>query len=271
MIKKNIANSEITSVLDMISSAITVLCVIKIVEQPLRQSISVLENIRMFVNTASPLICSMYAMGGNVKAAIVNNYGLLVFLSIFENVCIIGIEIILGVCTSLAVASAFLQDGNLSALSNAIKKCFTFILGFAMLIFTTVISTQNILSAKADSLSSKTAKMLASQMIPLVGSTVGESLKSAGASIEYLRANVGILLIIILVLMIAPTVISLFLYRFTLTFSNAIAGLLSCDKEGKILTEISSILGYALAILIICAIALVYLLTIFAKCSSALN
>ena len=84
MIKKNIANSEITSVLDMISSAITVLCVIKIVEQPLRQSISVLENIRMFVNTASPLICSMYAMGGNVKAAIVNNYGLLVFLSIFE-------------------------------------------------------------------------------------------------------------------------------------------------------------------------------------------
>ena len=271
MLKKSIANEEISKVLDIITCSIMVISIMKITQEPLNQCVQVLENIQIFVNTASPLICSMYAMGGNVKSALVNNYGILVFLSVFENICIVGIKTMIGICCSLTVASSFLSDDNLRSLSTGIKKSFTFIVGFAMLVFTTVISTQNVLSSKADTLSSKTAKMLVSQIIPLVGSTVGESLRTAGASIEYLRSNVGVLLIFILILMIAPTLITLFLHRLVFILTNSMAGLLSCEKEGKILDEISSIFGYALAILIICTISLLYILTVFAKCSSALS
>jgi stage III sporulation protein AE len=270
MIKNSISNVSGVAIINLICGMITVITVIQISRDPLQRAMQLVEEIKVFTNTISPLICSMYAMGGNVSSALVHNYGLIVFLSILENVCIISLEAIFGVCLGLTVASSFIGETNILPLSNAIKKAFTFFLGMIMLIFTTVISTQTLIASKADSLSTKTAKMLATQMIPLVGGTVGESLRTAGASIEYLRTNVGIVLIVVLLLMVLPTFISIGLYRLGFIISNAFAGLLGCEREGKILLEISSIYGYVLAIISISSIILLLLITVFAKCSSPL-
>lgn len=270
-IKTTFKNEATNKVIQMICGIVFVMSIIELSREPLAKTVSLLDNMRLFINTLSPLICSMYAMGGNVSSALVSNYGMIVFLTIFDNICVIALEIILNVCISITLASAFLGEGNLTSLSSAIKKGFTFFIGLLMLVFTTVISTQSLLASKADTLTSKTAKMLASQMIPLVGGTVGESLKTAGASIEYLRSSVGVLLVVVLFLIILPTLISIFLYRATLIISNAVAGLLGCRKEGAMLMELSSIYGYVIAILSICAIGLLFLITIFAKSASPLK
>lgn len=270
MLKNSVKNATTEQIVSLISGAIIVATILSISQEPMQRALILLDEIKTFTNTVSPLMCAMYAMGGNVTSALVNNYGLIVFLSIVENICIISLETILGVCLGLTLASSFIGETNILPLSNAIKKAFTFFLGMMMLVFTTVISTQSLLASKADSLSAKTAKMLASQMIPLVGGTVGESLRTAGASIEYLRSNVGVVLIVVLIIMILPTFISIALYRLGFIISNAFAGLLNCEKEGKILIEISSIYGYVLAIISISAIVLLFLITVFAKCSSPL-
>lgn len=269
-LKNSIKSFATERVLDLVGTAAIVSTVLQISREPLQRAMNLLENMKIFTNTISPVMCSFYAMGGNVTNALVHNYGLIVFLSILENICIISLETILGVCLGLTLASSFIGEANLISLSNAIKKAFTFFIGIVMLIFTTVISTQTLLASKADNLTAKTAKMFASQIIPLVGGTVGETLRTAGASIEYLRSNVGVILIIILLLMILPTFISIALYRLGFIISNALAGLLGCEKEGKMMLEISSIYGYVLAIISISAITLLLLITVFAKCSSPL-
>ena len=264
---KSVASERVIS---LVCNAVMVAAILQICYEPLQRAMDLLEEIKVFTNTISPVMCSMYAMGGNVSSALVQNYGLIVFLSILENICIVALEAILGVCLGLVLASSFIGESNLLPLSNAIKKAFTFFIGMIMLVFTTVISGQTLLSSKADTLSAKTAKMLASQMIPVVGGSIGETLRTAGASIEYLRSNVGVVLIVILVLMVLPTFISVALYRTGFIISNAIAGLLGCEREGKILLEISSIYGYVLAIISIASITLLLLITVFAKCSSPL-
>ena len=270
-LKDSVSNEATVKIIELISSVILVTILIEQSREPLTKTMQLLENIKIFVNTMSPLVCSMYAMGGNVSSALVSNYGLIVFLSIFENVCILALETILGICLALTLASSFVEDGNLLSISSALKKTFTFIIGFLMLVFTTVISTQGILASRAESLITKTTKMLVSQLIPVVGSTVGETLKTAGASVEYLRTSIGVVLIVAFVILILPTFLNVFLHRLALIISNGIAGLLGCRKEGGVLSEISSIYGYAIAIISICAIALLFLLTIFAKSSSPLT
>ena len=270
MLKDSFNNSALETVISMISSAAIMATIIELSRKPLEDAINLLDYIRIFINTVSPTLSAMYAMGGNISGAIVHNYGLIVFLSILENVIILSLELILGICMALALSSAFMQGNNLVGISNAIKKTFTFFLGLIMLIFTTVISTQTLLASKADTISSKTAKLLAMQVIPVVGSTVGESLRTAGASIEYLRSNVGVALIIILILVIAPTIISISIYRLIFIAGNAVSGLLGCEREGRLMLELSSLFGYVLAILAISCIVVIYLLTVFAKCSSPL-
>ena len=271
MLKNSMNNPASERVLNLVSRAIIVFTVLQISQEPLKRAMLLLEEMKIFTNTISPVMCSIYAMGGNVTGALVHNYGLIVFLSILENICIVSLEAILGVCLGLTVASSFIDETNILPLSNAIKRAFTFFVGMIMLIFTTVISTQTLLASKADTLSAKTAKMLASQIIPVVGGSIGETLRTAGASIEYLRSNIGVILIIILIVMILPTFVSIGLYRLGFTVSNAVAGLLGCDREGKMLLEISGIYGYVLAVISISAIALLLLITVFAKCSSPIT
>ena len=271
MLKNSIKNLATEQTVNLVSAVTVAAAVLQISREPIEKAMLLLKEIQVFTNVASPVICSMYAMGGNLTSAVVNNYGLIVFLSMLENICIVSLESILGICMGLALASSFIGESNLLPLSNAVKKTFTFIVGMMMILFTTVISTQTLLASKADNISAKTAKMLATQIIPLVGGTIGETLRIAGASIEYLRSNVGVILIVILVLMVLPTFISIALYRLSFIISNAVAGLLGCEREGKMLLEVSSIYGYVLAIVSISAVALLLLITVFAKCASPLK
>ena len=172
---------------------------------------------------------------------------------------------------TLAVASAFMPNVNLKPLSDAIKRTFTFFVGLVMLIFSTVLSTQTLLASKADSLGAKTVKLFTGQIIPLVGGTVGDSLRTAGASIEYLRSTVGVGIIIVFLLLVLPTILSIWSFRLSFIASNAVSGLLGCDREGKMISEIASIYGYILAITSICSVVLLFLMTLFVKCSSALS
>lgn len=268
MMNKSVKNEAMLKTLELVGAAATVGVVMEVSEKPISDALTVLNNISIFVNTSSPLICSLYAAGGNISGALVHSYGLIAFLSILENVCMLALQTIVGACMALALSSSFVSGTSLLQLSNAIKRGFTFFVGLMMLIFTAVISTQSVLASKSDSLSSRTAKMLASQMIPIVGSTVGETLRTAGASVEYLRSSVGIIMIVILILTVAPTFISMLAYRAAFMIGNGIAGLLDCKREGQILLEISSIFGYVIAILSVCSIVLVLLMTIFAKCTS---
>lgn len=269
-VKNSFQNSGIKEILTIVTSAIVGIISIELSREPINQAMLVFEEIQIFVNTTSPLICGMYAMGGNISSALVYNYGFIVFLSILENVCIILIKLIIGICMAIALSSAILSDINILSISNAIKKTFTFILSLIMVVFTAVISSQSMIASKADSLSSKTAKMLVSNIIPLVGGSVGDSLKTAGASIEYLRSNVGVLIVVILMLMTMPTIISMAMHRLMFIIANGLAGILGCDREGRMILEISSIYGCILAILSVCSIVLLILITVFAKCSSPL-
>lgn len=271
MLKNTIKNENLSSILTLVGSVVIGSAIVEMAKAPLDRINLFFEQLKTLVNTMTPMICSLYAMGGNVSTAVVQNYGMIMFLTIFENICIGALQLILGICLALAVSSAFMPNMNLKPLSDAIKKTFTFFIGLVMLIFSTVLSTQTLLSSKADSLSAKTAKMFAGQMIPLVGGTVGDTLRTAGASIEYLRSTVGVGIIIIFLLLVLPTVLSVWGFRLSFVASNAVSGLLGCEREGRMVSEIASIYGYILAIVSICSVVLLFLLTLFVRCSSAIS
>ena len=125
-LSKSLKNGSMTDVLGLISSSVTAITLIQITIPYVYKVEELFDGIIIFVNTISPIICGMYAMGGNINSAIVNNYSLIVFLSILENVLIVSIEAIMGVCLALALASAFMPDFDLIRISAAIKKIFTF-------------------------------------------------------------------------------------------------------------------------------------------------
>ena len=58
-------------------------------------------------------------------------------------------------------------------------------------------------------------------------------------------------------------------YGIALLLGGAVASLLSCEAEGQILNEVSSVYGYFLAIIAVLFVALTFSLTLFAQCAAA--
>ena len=84
MLKNSIKSGATERVLNLVGIASIILIVLQISREPLQRAMVLLEEIKMFTNTISPVMCAIYAMGGNVTSALVHNYGLIVFLSIIE-------------------------------------------------------------------------------------------------------------------------------------------------------------------------------------------
>ena len=229
------------------------------------------QRICIFANAMLPLMGALYAMGGNVGGAVVNHTSLLMFMNIVENLCAGSVMPISGICLSFAAAGAISPGVNIGGLSKSFKKAYTGALTFIMTLFGTVLAAQNTLAAKADTLAGKTVKFAVGNMIPIVGSALSGTIGTLGTSIEYIRSGVGIVGVMAIVMMFLPTLITLLVSKLVLSLVSGISDVLGCDREGKIISEMSAINGFLLAAAGICSVTLVFMLTLFVKTSAAVG
>jgi stage III sporulation protein AE len=215
-----------------------------------------------------PLMGALYAMGGNVGAAVANSGVLSAFLSLLETLCATTVLPVAGIALALALVDALTTGVNLRPLAGLIKRTYTLSISFLMGIFGFVLGTQSLLAKASDTLALRTARFAAGSFLPLVGGSVSEALRTVAGSVEYLRASVGTGAILVLFFAFLPTFLSVLLTRITFLLGGAVANMLSCEAEGKLLAELSSVYGYFLAIISVLFVALIFSLTLFAQCAA---
>lgn len=218
-----------------------------------------------------PVMGALLAMGGNVGTAVVSGGGMTLFLNIVERLCASTLMPVVGICVAVAVAGALFGGSNLRGISNFIKKTYTFFLGLVMTGMTFTLSVQTSLAAGADGIAMKSARLLAGRAIPVVGGAVGETLRTVAGSVGYLKTTVGSVGVGILALMLLPPLFTVVLYRLGLIAACAAADLLGCATESRLLDAFVTVFGYMLAVLCICSVGMVFLITLFAKCGVAMG
>ncbi len=216
-----------------------------------------------------PLMGTLYAMGGNVRAAVVNHSVLSAFLVLLETFCTGSVLPIAGICLMLALSEAVTGGIDLRPLGTLIKRTYTLTLSFLMLLLCGVLGMQSTLAKAGDSLALRTAGFAAGSFLPVVGSSVSQTLSTVAASVEYLRAVAGVGAILVLFFSFLPTFLSIALSRIAFLLGGAVAKLLRCDSEEKILAEFGSVYGYFLAVIASVFVMLIFSLTLFARTAAA--
>jgi stage III sporulation protein AE len=97
-----------------------------------------------------------------------------------------------GICLSLALIGACEGGPRLAGLLSGLKKKYTLMLSFFMMLLLAMLSSQTVLGASQDTLAMRSAKFAAGNMIPVVGGSVGETLKTVSGSVAFLKNTVGI-------------------------------------------------------------------------------
>lgn len=216
-----------------------------------------------------PLLATLYATGGNVTTAASSAAGLTVYLTLTEEVVGKTVVPFAGICLALAAMEALNGDLRLGTLSATLKKQYTTLLAFLMTLLLAMLGAQTVLGARADTLAMRSAKFAAGNLIPVVGGSVSELLRTVSASVGYLRGTIGISGVLLLLVTLLPALIELLLYRAVWQLGASVADLVGCVAEKRLLEEVASLCGYLAAAVSICSSVFLLALTLLTHCASA--
>ena len=236
----------------------------------IESTVSYFETLNAFTSATVPLMGSLYIMGGNAAAAVSTSAGLSLFMTVLEEIVGKSIVPFCGVCLALALIGACEGGPRLGGLLTSLKKNYTIVLSFLMMLLLAMLSAQTILGASKDTLAMRSAKFAAGSLIPVVGGSVSELLRSVSAGVGYMRSVVGICGVLLLLFLMLPTLIELLLARATWQICSFFAEILGCDGERRLLDEFASINGYLIAAVAICSSVLFLTFTLLTHCATAL-
>ena len=236
----------------------------------IESTVSYFGALNAFTSATVPLMGSLYLMGGNAAAAVSTSAGLSLFMTVLEEIVGNSIVPFCGICLALALIGACEGGPRLGGLLTSLKKNYTIVLSFLMMLLLAMLSAQTVLGASKDTLAMRSAKFAAGSLIPVVGGSVSELLRSVSAGVGYMRSAVGICGVLLLLLLMLPTLIELLLARATWQICSFFAEILGCDGERRLLDEFASINGYLIAAVAICSSVLFLTFTLLTHCATAL-
>ncbi len=246
-------------------------CIIELIYRQIEMVSAFFERLNSLMFAMIPVFGMLYAAGGNVTGAAASGSSMYLFLAVSEMFCARTIIPIVSICTALALCRALSPSMELQSVGSAIKRCYTFSLGLIMSLLLFLMASESALTAAADSVGSRAAKMLASSMIPVVGGSVSETLRTAAAGVQYVKSIVGVGGVILVLILLLPTLVSLLLGRLAFMIGGALAGVLGCDDEVRLLSDVGGIYNCMIAVVSMCSVMFIFAINIFIKTAVAIG
>ena len=270
-IKTSFRSESVAKAFSFCTTCIITLCLISNSYTGISSVTGYFDTLSKMTSATLPLMGALYAMGGNVATAVASTAGLAAFLTVLEQLVAKSIAPFCGICMASALVSGLDPTLRTGTLISTVKKNYTTVLSFLMMLLVAMLATQTTLGARQDSLAMKSVKFAAGNWIPVVGGSVGELFKTVSTSVGYLRGAVGLSGILLLLLTLLPTLVELFLARAAWQLSASIADLLGCESEKRLLEEFSSLLGYLIAAVSITSSVLLLSFALLTHCATALG
>ncbi len=164
---------------------------------------------------------------------------------------------ILQMSAALGIADAVNPSLRLGGFVGSLRSVVIWVLGFVMTMFSALLSARSIVASAADSLASKSVKLLASGLIPIVGSAVSDAYGTVQGSIRLLCSGVGAVGILVLLWLILPPLLALIFYRIVFRINGIVADMAGTKPLSQLYGNVQSVLSAAFAILVCFAVILI--------------
>ena len=216
-----------------------------------------LDTGHAFMGSYIPVFGSFIAAGGQVAGGAAYQVCVL-FLTEGIMQLLHGVLFpVLQMSAALGIADAVNPMLRLSGFVSGLRSAVTWILGFVMTMFSAVLSVRSIVASAADSLASKSVKLLASGLIPIVGNAVSDAYGTVQGSIRLLRNGVGAAGILVILWLVLPPLTALTCYRLVFRINGIFAEMSGTKALAQLYQNIQSVLSATFAILVCFAVMMI--------------
>jgi stage III sporulation protein AE len=209
----------------------------------------------------APLACAVTAAGGQISFSAVLNGSLALLYTIFQNVSAWLLLPVVRVILAWSIVCGVSQSMHAEGIVRCVRRVFTWGLAVLALLLGFVISVQSVVARSADTLTIRTVRFALGNLIPLIGGALSETLTTTAGSLRVIRTACGTLSMAAVVCALMPLVVRLILTHAVLGLGQGAAELIGCEREGKMLGEFGTAVGYMLAL---CALGAMLMILVLA-------
>ncbi len=268
--KNSITNENMAKVLNLVTILSVSLVSYNILNDVWKNVEYFMRNMDVLLGALLPVMTLLYTMGGNVSTAVVNSSGTAILLSVMNVICQYGLFPVLKILYGLSLAMSVGGFKGIEGISKSVRTVVTVVLSGLMSVLSIFLLFKTNLAVATDSVTVRTVKF-AGSFIPVIGSALGDSIRSIMSGLSLIKSSAGFVGIMIILFITFPVLVNITANKLSFSFANGIAELLGCEKEGQLLKEFSSLLNFALAITVVVSVLFVFELTIFINTSLVLG
>ena len=227
------------------------------------------QSLVTFSNLLIPILITLVLTTGNIVTANILQPILLFLVTFIGNfISNIILPIVLA-STVLSIVSKISEKVQLEKLSKFMKSGAIWILGIILTLFVSILSVEGSLSSSVDGITAKTAKAAVSNVIPVVGKILSDSVDSVIGCASILKNAVGIVGIIVIIAICIIPIVRLLIIMVTYYMGAAICEPLADSKIIALLQQMGDTFKIMLAVLCVLSVMLIIGTTLVVKISNS--
>ena len=229
-----------------------------------------LAEINNFFLALIPIASGITAIGGGVTTASVQAGGMFTAFSVIGG---LGGKIFISFSAfglAISLLSAFGSE-SAAAVGKGIKSLFMWLVGISAALITGAYALQTVVASAQDSASIRTARYVASGLIPVVGSTVAGALATLASGLSYAKSIIGAGARVALLSLVISPLAMLILYRFALTLAGMLSDLTGTAVASRILSAYRFSVDMTVAVYALSALVYLFEIILFLRIGVALQ
>ncbi len=228
-----------------------------------------LRDMQAFSLGLIPVFGGLFAMGGTTATAVASAGGFTAFSYLLEQVAVAALTPLLSLLFAFTALSAVGGRIASAGVFSFLRQAYLTLLGLLSFLLVTSLGFQSALATSADSVAAGSLRFAVGNLVPIVGSTLGGTLRTLTATVTLLKSRLGTLAVAALLVSVLPIFFMLLLHRFALSLSSAVATMLGARRAGEIIDGFRSLYDLAIATLAITAVLFFLILGILTGCGVA--
>ena len=221
----------------------------------------VITNLSEVVSIITPVISSVSLLSGASYSSAISVSSLSLILTIYERVFITLLSPFSTIIIVMLIAESIYPPLKAFGITKTIKKHLISVLVFSFSFLIAIIGFNRTLAASKDSASLRGIKFVTSNIIPLIGSSVSEAMKTVTAGVVGIKSTIGITASYAIILLVAPSFITMLIQKLAFRITSAVASVLGVSDAGSILESVADVIDIYIAI--ITAVGVTTFFTIF--------
>lgn len=227
------------------------------------------QNLGAFMNSLIPLLMTLMLYTGSISTCGLIEPILLFMINFIGNIIEYIILPIVMIVLAFSILSKISNKIQLNKIAKFLKSSIVWFLGVILTLFVTTLSLEGTISSSVDGITAKTTKAAVSNLIPVVGKVLGDSVDTVLGCGVILKNAIGFVGIFVIACICIIPVIKVGILSITYSLAASVIETIADEKIVKLIDEIGSIFKILLAIICSMAVLLIIGVTLTIKISNS--